>query len=42
MNLEVLDIDAYKTQFSAIIGSERWKENILNDLQFRLENKTPI
>ncbi len=42
MNLEVLDIDAYKAQFSAMIGSDSWKEKILNDMQFRLENKTPI
>lgn len=41
MNLETMDIADYKAMFPATEGSEDWKKLVLQDLQYRLENKIP-
>lgn len=41
MNLEAFNIDDYKKMFLGEIGSESWKKAVLEDLQWRLENKVP-
>ncbi|NVJ62080.1 MAG: 1-acyl-sn-glycerol-3-phosphate acyltransferase [Gammaproteobacteria bacterium] len=40
VNLEIIDIAEYKQQLSANT-TEQFRENILNDMQWRLENKLP-
>ncbi|MFN8267067.1 MAG: hypothetical protein U0T31_03605 [Chitinophagales bacterium] len=41
MNLEYFNIKAYKNKFASEIGSEQWRTSVLDDLQWRLENKVP-
>lgn len=40
INVEVLDIDAYKSQFNT--EGIQWKKDVVKDLQHRLENNCPI
>ncbi len=42
MNLEAFDISEYKNMFSLPAGSDTWKKAVLDDLQSRLETKTPV
>ena len=42
MNLEAFDISEYKAMFSLPAGSDTWKKAVLDDLQSRLETKTPV
>lgn len=42
LHLESLDIPSYKKMFNTTIGSEQWKQEVLADLQWRLENKVPV
>ena len=41
MNIELFDIPTYKAMFNADIGSNIWRQLVLNDLQIRLETKVP-
>ena len=41
MNIELFDIPTYKAMFNADIGSNIWRQLVLNDLQMRLETKVP-
>jgi hypothetical protein len=41
MNVEVMDITAYKTSFSGQQGAAEWRKQMLADLQHRLETKPP-
>jgi len=41
MNLDAFDIQDYKRMFTDNIGSEIWKKAVLDDLQWRLENRIP-
>ncbi|HRH57938.1 MAG TPA: 1-acyl-sn-glycerol-3-phosphate acyltransferase [Chitinophagales bacterium] len=41
MNIELFDIPTYKAMFNAEIGSNIWRQLVLNDLQMRLETKVP-
>lgn len=41
MNLEAFDIAEYKTMFTLPVASDSWKKAVLEDLQLRLETKTP-
>lgn len=41
MNIEVFEMQEYKTQFQSALGSTEWKAEVLSDLQYRLETKVP-
>ena len=41
LNLEQFDIESYKSMFNETVGSEIWKKKVLDDMQWRLENKVP-
>jgi 1-acyl-sn-glycerol-3-phosphate acyltransferase len=40
MNVEVLDIDTYKSQFNT--EGIQWKKDVVKDMQHRLENNCPV
>ncbi len=41
MNIDTADIADYKASFSEPVGSDAWKKQVLDDLQWRLETKVP-
>lgn len=41
LNLEQFDIESYKSMFNETVGSDIWKKKVLDDMQWRLENKVP-
>ncbi len=41
IDIETYDIPEYKGLFKAAQGSEEWKKEVLDDLQYRLETKPP-
>ena len=42
LNIDALQIAAYKSGFNELIGSSAWKKKLLDDLQHRLETKIPL
>jgi hypothetical protein len=41
MDIETFEIAEYKALFSSPVGSEEWKKEVLDDMQWRLETKPP-
>jgi hypothetical protein len=42
MNIDAFEMNEYKFMFTATSGTEEWKEQVLADLQNRLETKVPV
>jgi 1-acyl-sn-glycerol-3-phosphate acyltransferase len=41
MDIEVVEVDAYKASFEGEIGSRDWRKRVAEDMQQRLETKPP-
>jgi 1-acyl-sn-glycerol-3-phosphate acyltransferase len=42
MNIETYEIPEYKALFKEPVGTEAWKKEVLDDMQYRLETKPPV
>lgn len=41
VNIDVYDVEGYKNSFGEEVGSSTWRRKVVDDLQWRLENRCP-